>query len=51
MVNDEKKEGMIKSFKSFIPELPNKVETSNFMIPKNLKLENWSSEVSGSSFI
>ena len=39
MVNDEKKkEGMIKSFKSFIPELPNKVETSNFMIPKNL---NW----------
>ena len=46
----KKKEGMIKSFKSFIPDLPTKVETSDFMIPKNLKLENWSSEVSGSPF-
>ena len=45
MVNDEKKEGMIKSFKSFVPDLPTKVETTDFMIPKNLKLENWSSNI------
>ena len=45
----KKKEGMINSFKNFVPELPSRVLKSDFIIPKNIDLENWSSTVSGSS--
>ena len=49
MVNDEKKkEGMLNSFENYVPDLPKKVETSEFVIPKNLMIENWSSKISGS---
>ncbi len=40
---------MINSFKNFVPELPSRVLKSDFIIPKNIDLENWSSTVSGSS--
>ena len=46
----KRKEGMIKSFENIIPNLPKKVETSEFVVPQNLNLENWSSEISGSPF-
>ncbi len=45
----KKNEGMIDSFEDHVPELPNKVLTSNLVLPEKIKLENWSSEISGSS--
>ena len=48
-VKYRKNEGMIDSFEDHVPELPNKVLTSNLVLPEKIKLENWSSEISGSS--
>ena len=46
----KKNEGMISSFKNVVPDLPKKVKTKDFVIPKNLKIENWSSQISGSPY-
>jgi 2-methylfumaryl-CoA hydratase len=46
----KKNDGMISSFKNVVPVLPQRVKTKDFIIPKNLKIENWSSLVSGSPY-
>ncbi len=45
----KKKEGMVKSFENFVPELPSQVSTSDFINLEKIKLDNWSSRISGSS--
>lgn len=44
----KKTQGMIDSFKNNVPDLPDKVNTTDFILPKNLIIENWSTQVSGS---
>ncbi len=46
----KKKEGMIPSFKNTVPELPKQVLTSDFILPKNFNIKNWSASISGSDF-
>jgi len=46
----KKKEGMIKSFENIVPDLPEKVSTSEFILPENFNVEKWSSSISGSPF-
>ena len=45
----KKKEGILDSFQDTIPNLPKEVNSSDFFVPKELKLENWDSDVSGSN--
>ena len=45
----KKKTGIIESFKDTIPNLPEKVETKQFEIPKSLNIKNWSTEITGSN--
>ena len=44
----KKKNGIIESFKNTVPNLPEKVETKEFEIPKSLNIKNWSTEITGS---
>ena len=46
----KRNEGMIKSFKNTIPDLPDKVKTKDFNLIENFDIDKWSSSVSGSSF-
>ena len=46
----KRNEGMIKSFQSTIPDLPDKVKTKDFNLIENFDIDKWSSSVSGSSF-
>ena len=46
----KRNEGMIKSFKNTIPDLPDKVKTKDFNLIENFDVDKWSSSVSGSSF-
>ena len=46
----KRNEGMIKSFKNTIPDLPDKVRTKDFNLIENFDIDKWSSSVSGSSF-
>ena len=46
----KRNEGMIKSFKNSIPDLPDKVKTKDFNLIENLDIDKWSSSMSGSSF-
>jgi len=46
----KRNEGMIKSFKNTIPDLPDKVKTKDFNIIENFDIDKWSSSVSGSNF-
>jgi len=46
----KRNEGLIRSFKNVVPDLPQKVKTEDFVIPKNFKTENWSSQISGSPY-
>ena len=46
----KRSEGMIKSFKNTIPDLPDKVKTKDFNLIENFDVDKWSSSVSGSSF-
>ena len=46
----KKKMGMIDSFQNSIPELPEKVPTKKFVVPSNLKIENWCITKTGSPF-
>ena len=46
----KKNESMIASFKNIVPELPNIVKTSEFVMPKNFDQNNWCSSLSGSPF-
>ncbi len=49
MANDEeKKEGLVDSFKNVVPELPDKVDYKDFFIPQDLNLKNWNIDFSGS---
>ena len=45
----KKKEGIIKSFKDIVPDLPRSVNSLDFYVPEQLDLNNWSSEISGSN--
>ncbi len=47
----KKNKGMISSFKNIIPQLPKKVETSEFKLLSNFNVENWSTSLSGSQFL
>ena len=46
----KRNEGMIKSFKNTIPDLPDKVKTKDFNLIENFDIDKWSSSVTGSSF-
>ena len=46
----KRNEGMIKSFKNTIPDLPDKVKTKDFNLIENFDIDKWSSSVSGSNF-
>jgi len=46
----KRSEGMIKSFKNTIPDLPDKVKTKDFNLIENFDIDKWSSSVTGSSF-
>jgi 2-methylfumaryl-CoA hydratase len=46
----KRNEGMIKSFKNTIPDLPDKVKTKDFNLIENFDVDKWSSSVSGSNF-
>ncbi len=46
----KRKEGINNSFKNTVPELPKKVEISEFGLIKNFNVENWSPLISGSPF-
>ena len=46
----KRNEGMIKSFKNSIPDLPDKVKTKDFNLIENFDVDKWSSSVTGSSF-
>ena len=46
--DEEKKEGLVDSFKNVVPELPDKVDYKDFFIPKDLNLKNWNIDFSGS---
>ncbi len=46
----KKNKGMISSFKNFVPELPKRVDSKDFIIPEKLNLEKWSTKITGSPF-
>ncbi len=46
----KRNEGMIDSFENTVPELPKKVNTSDFIVPESFNESNWSSSISGSPF-
>ena len=46
----KKKEGIIDSFENKVPNLPQFVSHKEFYVPKNLRLDEWSTKVTGSNF-
>ncbi|MAZ07416.1 MAG: hypothetical protein CMM99_02985 [Rickettsiales bacterium] len=46
----KKKEGMISNFSNKIPEMPEKVNSKEFILPRNLNYKKWSDQITGSPF-